>query len=54
MSKKIMDYITKNFKILQLKKLNCQVQDPKAGSYEEGDDPFSSIQRGKLIPSKSK
>jgi len=47
------DYITKNFKILQLKKVNYQVRDPKAGYYEQVNDPSFSIQRGKLIPSKS-
>jgi hypothetical protein len=48
-----MDYITKNLKILKLKKVNYQVGDPKAGSYEQVNDPSSSIQRVKLISCKS-
>jgi hypothetical protein len=46
------DCITKNFKILRIKKVNYQVRDPKAGHYERVNDTSSSIQRGKLIPSK--
>jgi len=47
------DNTTINFKILQLKKVNYQVRDPKAGSYQHVNDPLSSIQRGKLTPCKS-
>jgi hypothetical protein len=47
------DKITENFKILRLKKVNYPVRDPNAGSYEQGNDPSSSMQRGKRIPCKS-
>jgi hypothetical protein len=50
-----MDYSTKNSKIRipQLKKVNDQVRDPKAGFCEQVNYPSSSIQRGKVIPCKS-